>query len=115
MRSSVGQIVIPSPHGKTLPTIAYSWLMAFIRWNRVLGLVAVHTPTIPLHIACMHHLPHLHSKLFILAHELVDREPESATSWYAVGVWYLTQKKWSEARTYFRCVHISGITGFEAH
>ncbi|KAI0267660.1 hypothetical protein BC834DRAFT_968598 [Gloeopeniophorella convolvens] len=40
-------------------------------------------------------------KAFILAHELVDREPESATSWYAVGVWYLTQKKWSDARTYF--------------
>ncbi|KAF8273363.1 hypothetical protein EI94DRAFT_1716538 [Lactarius quietus] len=69
--------------------------------SRILGLVAAHTPTMPLHIACMHHLSHLHSKLFILAHELVDREPESATSWYAVGVWYLTQKKWSDARTYF--------------
>ena len=55
----------------------------------------------------MHHLPHLHSKLFILAHELVDREPEAATSWYAVGVWYLTQKKWPEARTYFRWARIS--------
>ena len=77
-----------------------------MRWSRILGLVAAHTPTMPLHIACMHHLPHLHSKLFILAHELVDREPESATSWYAVGVWYLTQKKWSDARTYFRCASI---------
>lgn len=76
-------------------------------WSRILGLVAVHTPTIPLHIACMHYLSHLHSKLFILAHELVDREPESATSWYAVGVWYLTQKKWSDARTYFRCARLS--------
>ena len=76
-------------------------------WSRILGLVAVHTPTMPLHIACMHYLSHLHSKLFILAHELVDREPESATSWYAVGVWYLTQKKWSDARTYFRCARFS--------
>ena len=49
----------------------------------------------------MHHLPHLHSKLFILAHEMVEKEPESAISWYAVGVWYLTSKKWAEARTYF--------------
>ena len=56
----------------------------------------------PLHIACMHHLSHLSSRLFILAHELVDREPESPISWYAVGVWYLTVKKWTDARTYFR-------------
>jgi len=105
MRSSVGQIVMPSRRGKTFSYHRFRWVLIF--WNRILGLVAVHTPTMPLHIACMHHLPHLHSKLFILAHELVDREPESATSWYAVGVWYLTQKKWPEARTYFRCVHIS--------
>lgn len=71
---------------------------------RILGLVSVHAPTMPLHIACLYHLPHLHSKLFILAHELVEREPESPISWYAVGVWYLTTKKWSEARTYFRYV-----------
>lgn len=70
---------------------------------RILALVSVHAPTMPLHIACMHHLPHLHSKLFILAHELVEKEPEAAMSWYAVGVWYLTSKKWPEARTYFRC------------
>lgn len=57
----------------------------------------------------MHHLPHLHSKLFVLAHELVDQEPEDAMSWYAVGVWYLTANKWTDARTYFRCVlpHVS--------
>ena len=72
--------------------------------HRILGLVSVHAPTMPLHIACLHHLKHLHSKLFVLAHELVEREPESPISWYAVGVWYLTQKKWSDARTYFRCV-----------
>lgn len=64
----------------------------------------VHEHTMPLHIACMHHLPHLHSKLFILAHEMVEKEPEAAMSWYAVGVWYLTSKKWAEARTYFRHV-----------
>ena len=58
----------------------------------------------PVHIACMYHLPHLHSKLFILAHEMVQREPENALSWYAVGVWYLTGGKWGEARQYFRSV-----------
>lgn len=58
----------------------------------------------PLHIACLYHLPHLHSKLFILAHELVEKEPESHISWYAVGVWYMSTKKYNDARTYFRYV-----------
>lgn len=40
----------------------------------------------------------------MLAHELVDREPENPVSWYAVGVWYLASGKWSQARQYFRCV-----------
>lgn len=69
---------------------------------RILAMVAVHVPTMPLHVACLYHLSHLHSKLFLLAHELVEKEPESPISWYAVGVWYLTAKKWTEARTYFR-------------
>ncbi|ETW83193.1 hypothetical protein HETIRDRAFT_245129, partial [Heterobasidion irregulare TC 32-1] len=79
----------------------FRWADCFVITSRILGLVSVHAPTMPLHIACLHHLKHLHSKLFVLAHELVEREPESPISWYAVGVWYLTQKKWSDARTYF--------------
>ena len=79
----------------------FKWADCFVFTQRILSLVNVHEHTMPLHIACMHHLPNLHSKLFILAHELVDKEPEAAMSWYAVGVWYLTSKKWAEARTYF--------------
>lgn len=71
---------------------------------RILGLTAVHAPTMPLHIACLYHIARQHSKLFILAHELVEREPESHISWYAVGVWYMSVKKYSDARTYFRFV-----------
>lgn len=63
----------------------------------------------PLHIACMHHLPYLQSKLFMVAHELVEKEPETAISWYAVAVWYLTSRKYGEARKYFRSVHDSYI------
>jgi hypothetical protein len=55
-----------------------------------------------LHIGCMYHLPQMHSKLFLLAHELVDKEPESAVSWYAVGMWYFIKERWSDARKYFR-------------
>ena len=72
--------------------------------DRIVSLVSIHGPTMPLHIACMYHLSHLHSKLFVLAHDMVDREPENPVSWYAVGVWYLSRRKWSQARQYFRFV-----------
>lgn len=35
---------------------------------------------------------------------MVDREPENPISWYAVGVWYLSGGKWTQARQYFRYV-----------
>ena len=67
-----------------------------------MGLTSVHKNTMPLHIACMYHLSHLNSQLFLLAHELVDKEPENAISWYSVGIWYMCVEKYQEARTYFR-------------
>ncbi|KAF8510783.1 hypothetical protein JB92DRAFT_2938245 [Gautieria morchelliformis] len=79
----------------------YRWADCYAVTSRILELVSVHAPTMPLHVACMHHLPYLHSKLFMLAHELVEKEPEAAISWYTVGVWYLTSRKWGEARKYF--------------
>lgn len=63
-------------------------------------ITGIHLSTIPIHVACMYHLKHLHARLFILAHELVDKEPESAMSWYSVGVWYLVASKWREAKQY---------------
>ncbi|KZP00555.1 TPR-like protein [Calocera viscosa TUFC12733] len=77
------------------------WADCFVITSQILNQVNIHTATLPLHLACMHHLPHMHSRLFLLAHELVEREPNSAISWYAVGVWYLTQKKYGEGRKYF--------------
>nr|GAT60873.1 predicted protein [Mycena chlorophos] len=79
----------------------FRWADCFAITTRIRGLVSMHNPTMPLHIACMYHLSHLNSKLFILAHEMVDREPENAVSWYAVGIWYLSNQKWTEARQYF--------------
>ncbi|TFK40039.1 hypothetical protein BDQ12DRAFT_481499 [Crucibulum laeve] len=81
--------------------VNFRWADCFAITSRILGLVAIHNPTMPLHIACMFHLSHLHSKLFMLAHEMVDREPENPLSWYAVGVWYLSGGKWTQARQYF--------------
>lgn len=55
----------------------------------------------------MHHLPHLRSKLFLLAHDLVENEPDDAISWYAVGMWYFSGKRWEESRRYFGFVLLS--------
>lgn len=104
--SSGGRIVLRLLRGVCHPAVPLR--VHLKQLGRILGLVAIHPPTIPMHIACMYHLSNLHSKLFILAHEMVDKEPENAVSWYAVGVWYLTAKKWQDARTYFRCVRRFG-------
>lgn len=63
-----------------------------------------HRLTLPLHLSCMHHLPNLRSKLFLVAHEMVDHEPDDAISWYAVGLWYFAGKRWEESRRFFGCV-----------
>ncbi|KAJ8080842.1 anaphase-promoting complex subunit Cut9 [Marasmius tenuissimus] len=79
----------------------FRWSDCFVITSRILSLVTIHNPTMPLHLACMYHLKHLHSKLFLLAHEMVESEPENPISWYAVGVWYLSHKNWVSARQYF--------------
>ena len=105
--TSDGQIAMLSRHGKFLHSFHFGADNAGS--PRILGLISIHGPTMPLHIACMYHLSHLHSKLFILAHEMVDHEPENPVSWYAVGVWYLCRGKWAQARQYFRWA--SPVTG----
>jgi len=49
----------------------------------------------------MHHIHRLRSSLFMLAHDLVEQDPQAATTWYAVGLWYFSGKRWGEARRYF--------------
>ncbi|KAG9074149.1 anaphase promoting complex subunit cdc16 [Ceratobasidium sp. UAMH 11750] len=79
----------------------YRWADCFAITSRILDLEAVHPSTLPLHLACMAALPHLHSRLFLLAHDLVAHEPDSPSSWYAVGLWYLAVKRHGEAKKYF--------------
>lgn len=72
---------------------------------RVLHLHPNHPTALPLHLACMHHIHRLRSSLFLLAHDLVEQDPQAASTWYAVGLWYLSGKRWLEARRYFRSAH----------
>lgn len=72
---------------------------------RILNMIPNHPSALPLHLACMHHIHRLRSSLFMLAHDLVDQDPQAATTWYAVGLWYFSGKRWGEARRYFRRAH----------
>ena len=72
--------------------------------GRILERVPAHQGALTLHLSCMHHIQRLHSALFLFAHDLVEKDPAAATSWYAVGLWYFSGKRWAEARPYFACV-----------
>ncbi|RUS23220.1 hypothetical protein BC937DRAFT_90339 [Endogone sp. FLAS-F59071] len=56
---------------------------------------------LPTHLACLYELG-LKNELFYLSHELVDRYPEMAVTWFGVGVYYYLIGKNAEARRYFR-------------
>ncbi|GAA5941504.1 anaphase promoting complex subunit CDC16 [Sporobolomyces koalae] len=69
--------------------------------SKILSRYPSHRPTLPIHLACMQQLPNMRSRLFLLAHEMVDSEPDDAVSWYAVGLWYFAGKRWEESRRFF--------------
>lgn len=54
----------------------------------------------PLYLACLHELNEK-NKLFLVAHAMADNHPDEPVSWLAVGVYYLTIGKISEARRFF--------------
>ncbi|XP_019868674.1 cell division cycle protein 16 homolog isoform X2 [Aethina tumida] len=58
-----------------------------------------HTSCLPIHISCQVELKRS-SKLFSLAHNLVDLYPNMAISWYAVGCYYYIIGKSDCARRY---------------
>ncbi|WVQ74870.1 hypothetical protein IAR50_004477 [Cryptococcus sp. DSM 104548] len=79
----------------------YKWEECYAVTSKILSRIPGHTTALPIHLACMHHIHRLRSALFILAHDLVDQDPQSALTWYAVGLWYFSGKRWADARRYF--------------
>lgn len=75
---------------------------AYTVTSRIMELTLDHDAAMPIHIACMHHLPNLRPALFILAHRLTELDPENPNAWFAVGAWYSSAGRWAEARRYFR-------------
>ncbi|BGP06853.1 anaphase-promoting complex subunit Cut9 [Rhodotorula toruloides] len=80
---------------------AMRYVECFKITSHIVSLHPYHRPTLPLHLSCMHHIPNLRSRLFLLAHEMVEHEPDDAISWYAVGLWYFSGKRWEESRRFF--------------
>ena len=54
----------------------------------------------PVHLACLHELGETNT-LFLLSHRLADFHPEEPSTWFAVGVYYLSISKIAEARRFF--------------
>ncbi|GEM06673.1 cell division control protein 16 [Rhodotorula toruloides] len=80
---------------------AMRYVECFKITSHIVSLHPYHRPSLPLHLSCMHHIPNLRSRLFLLAHEMVENEPDDAISWYAVGLWYFSGKRWEESRRFF--------------
>ncbi|KAF9891504.1 anaphase promoting complex subunit cdc16 [Aspergillus nanangensis] len=60
-----------------------------------------HPPAVyPLHLACLYETGATNA-LFLLSHTLADHAPEESYTYLAIGVYYLSVSKVSEARRYF--------------
>lgn len=55
---------------------------------------------LPIYLSCMVYKKQK-SDLFLLSHQLVENNPNSALSWYAVGCYYMCIQKYELARKYF--------------
>ncbi|KAL9938831.1 hypothetical protein V8E36_002550 [Tilletia maclaganii] len=74
---------------------------AFTITSRIMELSKDHDGALPIHITCMFYMPKMRPALFMLAHRLVEDDPESPAAWFAVGAWYASAGRWAEARRYF--------------
>ncbi|KAK0559627.1 anaphase-promoting complex subunit Cut9 [Tilletia horrida] len=74
---------------------------AFTITSRIMELSKDHEGALPIHVTCMFYMPKMRPALFMLAHRLVEDDPESPAAWYAVGAWYGSASRWAEARRYF--------------
>ncbi|KAE8226376.1 hypothetical protein CF319_g1025 [Tilletia indica] len=74
---------------------------AFTITSRIMELSKDHEGALPIHVTCMFYMPKMRPTLFMLAHRLVEEDPESPSAWYAVGAWYGSAGRWAEARRYF--------------
>lgn len=57
-------------------------------------------PTLPTYISCLYEL-NLKNKLFLISHKLAEHYPKSPITWLAVGTYYMSINKVSDARKYF--------------
>ena len=68
--------------------------------KRILRLDPFQVAALPSHLCCLYELKEK-NRLFLLAHNLADQQPDQPATWFGVGVYYLSINKVSEARRYF--------------
>lgn len=68
--------------------------------SSVLAIDRFNFPVVPLHFAIMAEL-HMHTAIYLFAHELADAHPDEPATWVAVGTHYLVTNKVAEARRFF--------------
>lgn len=55
---------------------------------------------LPIYISCLHELK-LSNKLFLLSHELAEKNPKSCITWFCVATYYMVLDRVPEARKFF--------------
>ncbi|XP_024081124.1 cell division cycle protein 16 homolog isoform X2 [Cimex lectularius] len=78
---------------------ACAYSECFLTTQLVLDKDPYHMSCLPIHIACLVELKKGNA-LFYLAHDLVDRHPDLAVSWFAVGCYYYLKGNTDPARRY---------------
>jgi anaphase-promoting complex subunit 6 len=68
--------------------------------ERILEKDELNFATLPTYISCLHELGSK-NKLFLLSHKLAEHHPKSPVTWLAVGTYYMSINRASEARKYF--------------
>ncbi|KAH9448926.1 hypothetical protein Pst134EA_028215 [Puccinia striiformis f. sp. tritici] len=79
----------------------YRFIDCYRITSRILKLHYHHLPTLPLHLSSMTMIKKLLPSLFLLSHELIERDSSSPISWYGAGLWYFSQRRWEESRRFF--------------
>lgn len=68
--------------------------------SQILDVEPSNFAALPTHLANLHSLGEINA-LFLLSHQLADSHPSEPVAWLAVGIYYLSIHRISEARRYF--------------
>ena len=74
---------------------------AYTVTKRIMEVSKDHEASLAIYISTMCVIERLRPTLFLVAHHLLEVDPDLPVGWYAVGCWYLGTRQWLEARKNF--------------